>query len=104
MAGGLTPGHVRRDGSWVREAYVNWARGLRDARDPRGTGAGSGHGGPDDPDLPDVDIRPGGGRSPQGLRLLPQRQPDPDGARDLPRLARERRPRSRLLVGARRDD
>ena len=45
-----------------------------------------------------------GGRRPQGLRLCPGRQPDPLGAADSARLARERRARRRLLVRARRDD
>ena len=78
--------------------------GLRDARDPRGAGAGSRHRRRDGADLPDLDLRPGGGRRPQGLRLLARRQPDADGAPAVPRLARERRPRHRLLVRARRDD
>ena len=46
----------------------------------------------------------GGGRRPQGLRLLARREPDAHGARGLPRLARGRRARHRLLVRPRRDD
>ena len=42
-------------------------------------------------DLPDLDLRPGGGRRPQGLRLLAHRQPDAARARGVPRLARGRR-------------
>ena len=40
----------------------------------------------------------------QGLRLLAHREPDAARARDLPRVARERRVRLRLLVGHGRDD
>ena len=78
--------------------------GLRDARHPRGPGARSGDRRDHHADLPDVDVRPGGGRRPQGLRLRARRQPDPHGAADRARLARERRARRRLLVRARRDD
>ncbi len=58
----------------------------------------------DDPDLPDVDLRPGGGRRPQGLRLRARREPDPHRARGVPGVARERGARARVLVRHRRDD
>ena len=78
--------------------------GLRDARDPRRPGAGPDDGRDHDADLPDLDVRAGGGRRPQGLRLRARREPDPDGAADRARLARERRARDRVLLGSRRDD
>ena len=44
-----------------------------------------------DADLPDLDLRPGGGGRAQGLRVQPQRQPDPHRARALPGRAGGRR-------------
>ena len=58
----------------------------------------------DPTDLPDVDVRPGCGRGQQGLRLLPLREPDADGARDVPGFPGGCRPRARVLLGPRRDD
>ena len=78
--------------------------GVRDARHPCGAGARPGDRLGDDADLPDLDVRAGGGRRPQGLRLRARREPDAHRARGVPRLARERRPRACVLVGARRDD
>ena len=80
---------------------VESRHGLRDARHSRGAGAGSGHRGDHDADLPDLHVRAGGGRRAQGLRLLARRQPDAVGAAAVPRLARVGRPRDRLLVRAR---
>ena len=77
---------------------------LRDARDPRGPGAGPGDGRDHDADLPDLDLRAGGGRRPQGLRLRARREPDADRAAGVPRLARGSRARARVLVRARRRD
>ena len=72
------------------EGPVRSADGVRDARDPRRPGARPGHRGDHHADLPDVDVRPGGGRRAQGLRLLARREPDPDGARDGARVASSR--------------
>ena len=83
--------------------YDRW-HGLRDARDPRGPGARSGDRRGDDADLPDLDVRAGGGGRPQGLRLRPRREPDAHRARGVPGLARGRGLRPRVLVRARRDD
>ena len=68
--------------------------GVRDARDPRGPGARPRDGRGDHADLPDLDLRAGGGRQAQGLRLLPRREPDPHGARDRAREPRGRRARA----------
>ena len=62
--------------------------GLRDSRDSRRSGAGSRHRRGDGSDLPDVDVRPGGRRRAQGLRLRACREPDPHGAAALPGVAR----------------
>ena len=75
----------------VYAARYDGRHGLRDARDPRRPGARPDDGRGDDADLPDLDLRAGGGRRPQGLRLLAHRQPDAHGARDLPREPRGRR-------------
>ena len=42
----------------------------------------------DDSDLPDLDVRAGGRRRTQGLRLRARRQPHADGARGMPRVTR----------------
>ena len=83
---------------------LRWPHGLRDPRDPRRPGARPHDGRRGDADLPDVDVRAGGGRRPQGLRLRARREPHADGARGVPRLARERRARPCLLFRPRRDD
>ena len=83
-------------------ASVASGRALRDARDPRGTGAGQRDRRDHDADLPDLHVRPGRRRRPQGLRLRPGRQPDADGAAGVHRIARGRSARPRVLVGARR--
>ena len=93
---------MRELGAWLGADTI--ADGLRDARHPRGPGAGPGDGLRHRPDLPDVHVRAGGGRRPQGLRLLARREPHAHGAPDVPRVARGRRPRHRVLVRARRDD
>ena len=83
---------------------IRSADGVRDPRDPRRPGARPGDRRGDHADLPDLDLRPGGGRAEQGLRLLARREPDPHGARDGAREPRGRRARHRVLVRARRDD
>ena len=106
------PSTARSTGSGVRagsrpsaDASRIRTHGLRDPRDPRRPGARLGDRGGDDADLPDLHLRAGGGRRSQGVRLRARRQPDADGARGVPRLARECRVRARLLVGPRgRDD
>ena len=83
----------------ARTRYHRSARhGLRDARHPRGPGARSGDRRGHHADLPDLDVRAGGGRRAQGLRLLARREPDAHRTRDVPRLARGRRARARLLL------
>ena len=67
------------------------ADGLRDARDPRGPGARPGDRRGHDADLPDLHVRAGGGRRPQGLRLLARREPDAH-ARSRPASRRSRAP------------
>ena len=52
-----------------------------------------------DADLPDLDVRAGGGRRPQGLRLRAGREPDADGAPGVHRLARGRRARRAFSSG-----
>ena len=75
---------------------------VRDAGDPRRPGARPRHRRDHDADLPDLDVRAGGGRRPQGLRLRTRREPDAHGAPGVHRLARGRRARPRVLVRARR--
>ena len=58
----------------------------------------------DDADLPDLDVRAGGGRREQGLRLRARRQPDAHGARGVPRVARGAEYGHRVLVRPRRGD
>ena len=94
----------RAPGGPDRRCYDRAHLGLRDARHPRRARAG-----PDDrrrsgADLPDLHVHPGGGRAAQGLRLRAQRQPDAQGARGVPRVARERRPRLRVQLGDGGDD
>ena len=78
--------------------------GLRDPGHPRRPGARSGDRGRDDSHLPDLDLRAGGRRRQQGLRLRAGRQPHAYRSRGVPRLVGERRPRPRVLVGPRGDD
>ena len=77
---------------------------VRDARDPRRPGARPRVGRHHDADLPDLDLRAGGGRCPQGLRLRACRQPDANRAPGVPRVARRSRARAGVLVRARRRD
>src|SRR5581483_1508538 len=75
---------TRRDAARARararsRRAVTSARGLRDPRNPRRPGAGSGHRRGDHADLPDLDVRAGGRGQAQGLRLLARREPDAHG-------------------------
>ena len=89
-----------------RRMLVSSIRGdaVRDPRDPRGPGARLRVGRDHDADLPDLDVRAGGGRRPQGLRLRARRQPHANRAAGVPRVARGRRARARVLVRPRRRD
>ena len=55
------------------------ARRVRDPGHPRRPASRSDHRRRRHAHLPDVHLRPGRGGSPPGLRVQPQRQPDPDG-------------------------
>ena len=70
-------------------------------RHPRRPGARAGHRLGQRADLPDLDVR-AGRRQPGALRarLRAHRQPDADGAAGVPRVARGRRARRRVLVRA----
>ena len=87
-----------------RGGHLGSRRALRDARDPRGPGARPRDGRDHDADLPDVDLRAGGGRRPQGLRLRPRREPDENRAAGVHRVARGSCAWPRVLLRPRRGD
>ena len=102
--GARKPGRQARDrrpgGRRIRSAG-----GVRDPRDPRRPGAGPGDRRGDHADLPDLDLRAGGGRREQGLRLLARRRTRPARrSRRRSRASSRRGARRRVLVRARRDD
>ncbi len=72
-------------------------RRVRHARDPRRPAPRCDERRDHDAHLPDLDVRPGGARPAQGLRVRARQEPDPRGARAERSRARRRSPRLRLL-------